>query len=104
MDQAKYGVDVTPPPLLASGTAGPYEAARAGPTNHPHQAPYPTVQHALPQEYPETAQDSAAQAQGRMYNQGGRNRTDITAERAPESDVAMQKKLAYQEELRIQME
>lgn len=100
MDQMKYGVEISAPPLGAPGAAGPYEAARAASANHQHQAPYPVTQHALPQDQPEPAQDGGPQAPNRAYNQGGRNRTDITAERNQESDAALQKKLAYQEELR----
>ncbi len=36
MDKAKYGVDLAPPPLLPSGTAGPFEADRLGPDNAPY--------------------------------------------------------------------
>jgi hypothetical protein len=37
------------------------------------------------------------------FNLGGRNRSDITNEKPLQSDQELQKKLAYQEELRMQM-
>lgn len=53
------------------------------------------VQHALPgqDDKPSTA-----------FNQGGRNRSDITSEKRSETDNELRKKQAYQEELRVQME
>jgi len=62
------------------------------------QLPGSSVQHALPQESPAAAEDSA------KSRVAARNRTDITSEKQQATEAEQIKKAAYQEELRLQME
>lgn len=62
------------------------------------QLPGSSVQHALPQENPAAAEDSA---KSRVV---ARSRTDITSEKQQATEAEQIKKAAYQEELRLQME